>query len=217
MEKLNSRRDALQQMSLVTAGMFLLPFLNSCSDSAPIEKESTKIQEKPPVPFLIPSKEPLQVGSMGSEMRTIINSSQTNKQFSCVEAILAPKKIAGMPHKHANLDELMYVMEGTASVLMGDKVVEVPAGSWHLRPREIVHVVWNSGTENLRLIDMYFNQNFEDYLEEVYHQIIPDVIKRNLTFEDPEIAKKVAALDKKFGLTYYPEQLPPLLEKYGLS
>lgn len=64
---------------------------------------------------------------------------------------------------------------------------------------------------------MYFNQNFEDSLEEVYHQIIPDVIKRNLTFEDPEVAKKVAALDKKFGLTYDPEQLPALLEKYGLS
>ena len=134
-----------------------------------------------------------------------------------MEAILAPKKIAGMPHKHADLDELMYVMEGTASVLMNDEVVEVSAGSWHLRPRNIVHVVWNSGTENLRLIDMYFNQNFEDYLEEVYHQIIPDVIKRNLTFEDPEIAKKVADLDKKFGLTYYPEQLPSLLQKYGLS
>ncbi len=67
-------------------------------------------------------------------------------------------------------------------------------------------------------------KKFENYdyfqnlsAEEVYHQIIPDVIKRNLTFEDPEIAKKVADLDKKFGLTYYPEQLPSLLQKYGLS
>ena len=51
--------------------------------------------------------------------------------------------------------------------------MEVTAGSWHLRLRGIVHVVWNSGTENLRLIDMHFNQNSEDYLEEVYHQIIP--------------------------------------------
>lgn len=49
-------------------------------------------------------------------------------QFSCVEAVLAPKKIAGSPHKHDNLDELMYVMEGTASVLMGDEVIEVRAG-----------------------------------------------------------------------------------------
>ena len=216
MENPNSRRDALQKMSILTAGMFLLPLI-SCKENTPQAKNSETPTFKSPIPFLIPPKEPLQVGIMGSEMRTIIHSSQTNKQFSCVEAILAPKKIAGMPHKHADLDELMYVMEGTASVLMNDEVVEVSAGSWHLRPRNIVHVVWNSGTENLRLIDMYFNQNFEDYLEEVYHQIIPDVMKRNLTFEDPEIAKKVADLDKKFGLTYYPEQLPSLLQKYGLS
>ena len=111
----------------------------------------------------------------------------------------------------------MYVLEGTASVLMGDEVTEVTAGSWHLRPRSIVHVVWNSGNENLRLIDMYFNQNFEDYLEEVYHKIVPEVIQKNLTFEDPKIAKRIAELDKEFGLTYYPERQQALLEKYGLS
>ena len=171
----------------------------------------------PPSPFLITSKETLEPSIMGSNMRTLIHSTQTNKQFSCVEAVLAPKKIAGSPHKHDSLDELMYVLEGTASVLMGNEVIEVTAGSWHLRPRGIVHVVWNSGNENLRLIDMYFNQNFEDYLEEVYHQIIPEVIQKNLTFEDPKIAKRIAELDKEYGLTYYPERQQLLLEKYGLS
>lgn len=212
---MKNRREALQQLSLLTAGMCLLPLI-SCNDSKPEKKtETTAIQ--PPLPFLIPPKAPLEPGMLGSEMRTLIHSSQTNMQFSCVEAILGPKKIAGMPHKHDNLDELMYVLEGTASVLMGDEVVEVIAGSWHLRPRNIVHVVWNSGNENLRLIDMYFNQNFEDYLEEVYHKIIPEVIKRNITFEEPEIAKRIAALDQKFGLTYYPEKQQALIEKYGLS
>lgn len=67
--------------------------------------------------------------------------------------LLAPKKIAGSPHRHNNLDELMYVLEGTASVLMGDEIIQVAAGSWHLRLRGIIHVVWNSGDENLRLID----------------------------------------------------------------
>ncbi|WP_231426244.1 hypothetical protein [Pedobacter sp. Leaf250] len=110
-----------------------------------------------------------------------------------------------------------HVLEGTASILMGDEVVKVTAGSWHLRPRGIVHVVWNSANENLRLIDMYFNQNFEDYLEQLYHKIIPEVIEKKLTFEDPKIAKRIAQLDKKFGLTYYPEKQQALIDKYGLS
>lgn len=212
--KSNSRRKAIQQLGLLTAGMAMLPFV-SCNEKKTTQKEAAETQ--PPLPFLILPKETLEPGAMGSNMRTLIHSTQTNRQFSCVEAVLSPKKIAGSPHKHDSLDELMYVLEGTASVLMGNEVTEVTAGSWHLRPRGIVHVIWNSGNENLRLIDMYFNQNFEDYLEEVYHKIIPEVIQKNLTFEDPEIAKRIAELDKKFGLTYYPERQQELIEKYKLS
>lgn len=211
----NNRRDAIQQLGLLTAGMFMLPLV-ACNEQ---EKQSaTTSTTKAPLPFLTNPQPPLKPGNMGSDMRTLIRSAQTNGQFSCVEAVLGPKKIAGSPHKHADLDELMYVLEGTASVLMGDEVVEVPTGSWHLRPREIVHVVWNnSSTVNLRLIDMYFNQNFEDYLEEVYHQIIPEVIKNSLSFDDPKVARRIAALDKKFGLTYYHEKQQALVYKYGLS
>ena len=213
--KPTSRREAIQNISLFSAALCFMP-LTSCNDP----KKEAKIDAttfKAPLPFLIPPKETLALGPLGSNMRTLIRSTQTNKQFSCVEAVLAPKKIAGSPHKHDDLDELMYVMEGTASVLLGDEVVEVSAGSWHLRPRGMMHVIWNSGNENLRLIDMYFNQNFEDYLEELYHQIIPEVIAKKLTFEDPEIAKRIAKLDKHFGLTYYPEKSQALIDKYGLN
>ena len=210
----NSRREALQQIGLMAAGMFMFS-MGACSDDKKINENT--VDNKAPQPFLISPQKPLEAGVIGSNMRTLIRSAQTNGQFSCVEAILGPKKIAGSPHKHDGLDELMYVQEGTASVLMGDEVVEVTAGSWHLRPRGIVHVVWNSGNENLRLIDMYFNQNFEDYLEEVYHKIIPEVIEKKLSFEEPGIAKRIAALDKKFGLTYYPEKQQALIDKYGLS
>lgn len=65
-------------------------------------------------------------------------------------------------------------------------------------------------------VDLYFNQNFENYLEELYHKIIPEVIKRKITFEDPEITKRVAEFDKKFGLTYYHEKIQPIMDKYGL-
>lgn len=210
-----SRRNALQQMGLISAAMCLLP-LASCNNNEP-EQAPDVSKTKSPAPFLIAPQAPLDAGPMGSNMRTLIRSAQTNNQFSCVEAVLGPKKIAGSPHTHDNLDELMYVQEGTASVLLGDTVVEVTAGSWHLRPRGMVHVVFNAGNENLRLVDMYFNQNFEDYLEELYYKIIPEVIERNLSFEDPEIAKRVAALDKKFGMTYYHEKSQPLIDKYGLS
>lgn len=217
MKQENSRREALQQMGLIAAGMCFLP-LASCTKSDTAEAAETQNPKLPaPAPFLVTAKPRLEAGPMGGNIRTIVRSAQTNGQFSCIEAVLSPKKIAGSPHKHENLDELMYVLEGTASVLLEDKVVEVPAGSWHLRPRGLAHVVWNSGREELRLIDMYFNQNFEDYLEQLYHQIFPEVARRNISFEEPEIAKRIEALNKQFGLTYYPERQQAIVEKYGLS
>lgn len=64
---------------------------------------------------------------------------------------------------------------------------------------------------------MYFNQNFEDYLEELYHQIFPEVASRNISFDEPGIAKRIEDLNKKFGLTYYPERQEAIVTKYGLS
>jgi len=215
--KTTSRREAIQHIGLFSSALCFLPMF-SCNNAQSDDKnQSASTNVNAPLPFLIPPKDELAVGPLGSNMRTLIRSAQTNKQFSCVEAVLGAKKIAGAPHKHSNLDELMYVLEGTASVLMGDEVVKVTAGSWHLRPRGIVHVIWNAENENLRLIDMYFNQNFEDYLEELYYKIIPLVIERKISFEDPAIAKRVAELDEKFGLTYYPEKSQAIIEKYGLS
>ena len=86
----NPRRNAIQQLGLLTTGMFVLPLV-SCSEKNANQKDSHKTI--PPSPFLITSKETLEPSIMGSNMRTLIHSTQTNKQFSCVEAVLAPKKL----------------------------------------------------------------------------------------------------------------------------
>jgi mannose-6-phosphate isomerase-like protein (cupin superfamily) len=62
----------------------------------------------------------------------------------------------------------MYVTEGTASVLVGDTVVEVKAGGWHLRPRNILHTFWNATDQPLRFIDMYFNQPLKNTWKEYF-------------------------------------------------
>jgi hypothetical protein len=63
---------------------------------------------------------------------------------------------------------------------------------------------------------MYFNQNFEEYLEEIYFNIRPEMKAKNLSPADPEIAKRFAVLDQKFGVTHFHEQRPAIMEKYGL-
>ncbi len=120
------------------------------------------------------------------------------------------------PHLHQDLDELMYVLEGTATVWMDGEPQEIRAGGWHFRPRKILHTFWNAGDRPLRFVDMYFNQNFEDFLEELFHQILPDMAKNRLTPDDPGIAQRMAALNQRFGVVMYPEKRQALVERYGL-
>lgn len=206
----SSRRSAIQQLLLATAGisMFSLP--------AQAENKKSAAGDEKLTPFYLPPMEPLQPGPGGLDIRTWVKSSQTNMQYSCVEFAVAAKKMGPEPHYHKKLDELMFVLEGTATVMVEDTVYEIPAGGWHFRPRGMVHTFFNNTDKPFRGIDMYFNQNFEDYLEELFHAIIPEMRKNKLTMADPSVSKQMHALHKKFGIVGFPEKRKAIIEKYGL-
>jgi quercetin dioxygenase-like cupin family protein len=192
--------------------------LGSMSVNSPtLSFGSTSETKEPARAFYIPPTTPLTPGPGNADIRTIIHSQQTDRQFSNVEVALAPKQMGPAPHLHNELDELMYVLEGTATVLIGEQIYEVKAGGWNFRPRGIVHSFWNASDKPLRFVDCFFNQNFEDYLEDLFHKIIPDMIKKNLTPESPEIAKRIEALDNKFGVVWFHDKRQPIVEKYGLN
>ncbi len=206
-----SRRNAIGQLLLATAGFSMF----SQPSSAESKKAETTTNENLS-PFFLPPVEPLQPGPGGLDIRTWVRSSQTNMQYSCVEFAVAAKKMGPEPHYHKELDELMYVLDGTATVMVEDTIYEIPAGGWHFRPRGMVHTFFNNSDKSFRGIDMYFNQDFEEYLEEIFHKIIPDMQKNKLTMADPAIAKQMHALHEKFGLVGFPEKRKPIMEKYGL-
>jgi mannose-6-phosphate isomerase-like protein (cupin superfamily) len=209
-----TRRDLIQQLALVTAG---LSIFSSASGSNSSDSSVAKTELKILQPFYLPPAKPLQAGPGGIDIRTLVRSSQTNMQFSCVETAVGPKRMGPAPHLHKDLDELMLVMEGTATVIVDGKVEEIQTGGWHMRPRGIEHTFWNGSNEPLRFVDMYFNQNFEDFLEELFHQIIPDMVKNNLTPSDPTISRRMDDLNLKFGVTAFPEKRQSLIDKYGLQ
>lgn len=212
-ENQTTRRDAIQQFAMLSAGMSMFPLTSFLTD---INQENLNKEANVLTPFSIPPLEPLQPGPLGLDIRIWVRSSQTNMQCSSVEVAVAPKHMGAAPHLHKDLDELMLVLEGTASVLVDNKLYEIPAGGWQFRPRGIEHAFFNNTNKPLRFIDMYFNQNFEDYLEERFHKIIPDMIKNNLTYADPAIAKRINEIDLKFGITRFPEKRQPIIDKYGL-
>ena len=215
-----NRRDALQQLLALTIGGSLLG-LNSCNDpktSAPVsENASTKKAVIPCKPLNIaPPDGPLEAPA-GLNMRIRVRSTQTSNQFACAEVLVMPKTMGPAPHYHKELDEVMFVQKGIASVMVGDEVHEVKAGGWHIRPRNIPHTFWNAQDENLVFFDMYFNQNFEDFLEELFQKIVPEMMEKKIPRNDPSFAKRLNDLYSKYGMVAFPEQRQPIIDKYGLK
>src|SRR5260370_21787874 len=132
MENSIAKCDVMQQHSLGAAGLSALSLMG-CND-----KKETKVVNNKLSPFYLPPAEPLQPGPVGLNIRTWVRSSQTNMQFSNVETAVAPRQMGPAPHLHKDLDEIMLVLEGTATVMVDGKVDEIVAGVWHWRPRGIV-------------------------------------------------------------------------------
>lgn len=202
------RRDFILSAGMVSANL-ALPF----GTAEGLHAETTG---GPIAGFLVPSFPPLDhKGSM--DIRVCVRSSMTNGLFSSVECAVAPKTMGPSPHHHKELDELMYVLEGTASVLVGTDVVEVKAGAWHLRPRGITHTFWNASDAPLRFIDMYFHQAFEEYLEAIFHTLTPAN-----GYPDNSEKKKIERdrLAEKFGLVHSAtsrEERKAIAQRYGLK
>jgi mannose-6-phosphate isomerase-like protein (cupin superfamily) len=151
------------------------------------------------------------------DIRVWVRSAMTGGVYSSVECAVAPKVMGPPPHYHKELDELMLVLEGTASVLIDGEVVEIAAGGWHLRPRNLVHTFFNASDKPLRFIDMYFNQPFEEFLEKIFFEYTPE---KGYPFGSKERDLVMDRLSEQYGLVYAPtaqEERNALIQKYGLK
>ena len=154
---------------------------------------------------------------LGMKVGVKMAHAQTYGQFCCIETFLAPRQMGPPPHVHYELDEMMRVIEGTVTVLEGDKVVEVPAGGYHFRPRGIVHTFWNGHDEPAVFIDlMPGTQNFAQYLEEL-SQLGADLHNEGANPFAPESIARFKALDARYNHEVFYDQMPAHMAKYGAT
>lgn len=201
------RRDFITQAGLLSA-LAMLPTPGMAAES-PAAPEDIK-------PFLLPAQAPL-AHNGGMDIRVWVRSSMTGGLYSSVETAVAPKLMGPPPHYHEALDELMYVVEGTASLLQGDEVVQVQAGGWHMRPRKLKHTFFNASDKPLRFIDMYFNQPFEEYLEQIFKVMTP---ANGYVDGTEKKTKAMNDLNTRFGVIFPPgafQQMDALKKEYGLQ
>lgn len=205
------RRNFLQSASLLTA-IGVLPGAVHAANLASAENQPSGALK----PFYLPPAPPLaHQGNM--DIRVWVRSGSTGGVYSCVECAVAPKVMGPPPHFHKELDELMYVLEGTATVMVENETVEIAAGGWHFRPRNLRHTFWNAADQPLRFIDMYFNQPFEEFLERIFHELTPE---KGYPQGSPQLQKEHEILNEKYGLVYAAtafEERQAIVKQYGLK
>jgi quercetin dioxygenase-like cupin family protein len=94
-----------------------------------------------------------------------VRSAMTNGVMGVLEETIPPRRLIP-PHTHQN-DVWCYVLEGEIGVLVGEEIVHAGPGSWVLKPRNIVHAMWNRGTEGARIIEVLTPGGTEAWFEEI--------------------------------------------------
>src|SRR5262245_2780851 len=100
------------------------------------------------------------------------------------------RRLIAPPHVHHSDDEAWYVLEGTMCVQMGNKVVELRAGSGVLVPRGNSHTYWNPGPGQTRYL-LIMTPNIYQLIQDLHamKERTPAALEAMFRKHDSELVK----------------------------
>ncbi len=105
------------------------------------------------------------VSFSGNQVRFVYTEPPST--YSLVEFVAAPGASGTPLHLHRTTDEAFYVLEGTFGFQMGNRTLELTAGTFVFVPKGLEHTFWNGGTTSARLLFTISPPGFERYFEEL--------------------------------------------------
>lgn len=102
-------------------------------------------------------------------MRAVFKAdgAETNDRYSISEWWLEPHSGGPGAHSHEANDEIFYVIEGTASVLVGKRWVDAPRGSFVFIPAGTTHDFANRTGERMGVFNVFVPGGFESKMPAV--------------------------------------------------
>jgi quercetin dioxygenase-like cupin family protein len=93
------------------------------------------------------------LGLPGRELRWLVSSGTlTASHCSACVIRVAPGDKVRPAHSHPNGEEVIYIVSGSGRVLVGGDVQAVRAGSAVLFPQGVVHMLHNTGNEEMKVV-----------------------------------------------------------------
>lgn len=132
-----------------------------------------------------------------------VRSEQTGGATAVLEETIAPGALI-TPHVHSN-DVWVHVLTSEIGVLVGDETAAAASGAWTLKPRGVLHSMWNSGTAPARIIEVLPPGGSERWFEET-------------ATLGPDDEEGFRACCEHHGIQFFPDSpwLQRLRDTYGL-
>ena len=117
----------------------------------------------------------------------------TGGSFFLAESTLAPGFAGPPPHRHRELHDMFYVLDGTLTLRLGDRTIEAGPGSFACVPPGVVHTFSNDGDGPVRLLNFNTPAGWENYMRDLAEAaqsapLTPEVIARVASRYDFEFA-----------------------------
>jgi len=138
-------------------------------------------------PFI---KETIRMGSL--ELNFLLDGDDTDGTLVQFEMIVPPNVKVPAPHFHVEVDETLYVLEGTLTQTIGTEIVELKAGDHCFVKRGVVHGFNNLHNETARVLCTLSPAS----IGPAYFREIAAVINAG----GPPDMQKVLAIMKSYGL-----------------
>lgn len=99
--------------------------------------------------FLV-AKEEIQIGEL--TLRFLFDGQDTDNTLVIFEMLVPPNAKVPVAHYHVEVDETLYVLEGTLNQLYDTQMIELRAGDKLFIKRGTVHGFSNTGSETARVL-----------------------------------------------------------------
>ena len=103
----------------------------------------------------------------GETMQILLNSEQTAGQLALLVGDFPPGSGASL-HWHQDEDELIYILEGTLDLQLGQEMATVVAGAAAFLPRGIAHDFHNHSEQMVKALAFITPAGFENYFTEFF-------------------------------------------------
>ena len=117
---------------------------------------------------------------------------QTGGAYGLVESTVPAGSSGPPPHVHLGEEEAFYVLDGEVTVLLGEREVAAPTGSFALVPRGMVHTFSNRTDREARLLTIISPAGFEQAFAEMA-EVAPSA-------EEPPDMERLMEIARKYNL-----------------